>query len=317
MLSADVKNVNDAYEYLMKKVWREGVEVETRNGKAMALRSPLLVHFHNPTERVLFNAQRDANPFFHLVEAMWMLAGRNDVEFIKGFNQNMMSYSDDGLTFNAAYGHRWRKHFGYDQIDRACRVLSKNAQDRRCVIAMWDGAKDLGGEGLDFPCNTTIMCRIEGGALDFTITNRSNDLVFGLCGANAVHMTILQEYMATRIGVRVGNWFHLSNNLHIYERHYDLIHGVLDSHPVMPPRYPCQQPIMKNWTAFDRDCIAMCHGVLDFEEPFFIYTVRPMIQAWRAWKLKDLQQAMYFANDVLSEDWQKAAVEWLQRRAPQ
>lgn len=315
MLSVEIANVNDAYEYLMRMVYQDGVETKTRNGTAMALQNPLLVHFQYPTERVLFNAQRDANPFFHLIEALWMLAGRNDVGFIAHYNKNMISYSDDGIVFNAAYGHRWRKHFGYDQISKTCDMLINNPEDRRSVIAMWDGSGDLGGKSLDYPCNTSILCRIVDGELDFTITNRSNDLVFGLCGANAVHMSILQEYMAARIGVPVGRWYHMTNNLHVYERHYDLMLGVMDSYPVKFPKYPPQQPIVNNWEAFDRDCIAMCGGTWqDFEEPFFRYTVSHMIKAWEFWKVKDLPRAMNQATMIGSDDWKLTATQWLQRR---
>jgi hypothetical protein len=34
-----------------------------------------------------------------------------------------------------------------------------------------------------------------------TVTNRSNDLCWGMLGANYVHFTILQEYLAARLGV--------------------------------------------------------------------------------------------------------------------
>ncbi len=311
MHSIEARNVNHAYEALMFMLLTEGVPADTRNGAARTMDSPVFLHIHSPTERVLFDPERNANPFFHLVEAIWMLAGRNDVEFIKHFNGNMMTYSDDGLTFNAAYGHRWRKHFGYDQISRVIGMLHDNPDDRRCVLAMWDGSKDLGGKSLDYPCNTTIMIRVVGEYLDFTITNRSNDLVFGLCGANAVHMSILQEYMASRLGLRVGSWYHLTNNLHIYERHYPRMDSMKRRRI---PQYPHSMPLVQNSIRFDSDCIDLCDGkTKNFQEPFFEHVVGPMVRAWKFWKKDEPGAAMEELTKVKSDDWQMASAQWILR----
>jgi len=314
MFSINTRNVNSAYNRLLPLVKAFGQDVMTRNGVALALPKPLIIQFRQPEERVLFDPYRNCNPFFHLVEGLWMLAGRNDTEFVRQFNQNMMTYSDDGLTFNAAYGHRWRQHFGYDQIARTCEILSSNPEDRRCVIAMWDGHSDLGGGGLDYPCNTTIMCRVIGGALDFTISNRSNDIIFGLCGANAVHMSMLQEYMATRIGVAVGNWYHLANNAHIYERHFPLMEAHVPNGHWEWMQYPARQTMVQDWKAFDQDCIDLCNGKVDyFTEPFFDMTVAPMVQSWHAYKRGAYDEALNLASCIEAEDWFKASTEWLER----
>jgi len=313
MFEVSTRNVNSAYQRLMPLIKAYGKPVSTRNGPALSLMKPLFMEVRCPHERVLFHAERNANPFFHLVEGLWMIAGRNDTEFVRQFNQNMMTYSDDGLTFNAAYGHRWRRHFGYDQVERVCSQLQKNPDDRRCVLAMWDGYSDLEGTSKDYPCNMSIICRVAEGELDFIITNRSNDLVFGLCGANAVHMTMLQEYMAARIGVPVGRWYHMSANLHIYERHFHLLEDNFNGLWEWC-QYPKPQPLVHSWAEFDQDCIDLCNGKIDyFHEPFFDGTVAPMVQSWHAWKNGEANEALYLASCVEAEDWSKAAIEWLER----
>src|SRR3546814_14070537 len=112
----------------------------------------------------------------------------------------MASFSDDGSTFNAAYGHRWRHHFGFDQLETVVDMLSADPNDRRAIITMWDPA-DLQRTTKDVACNLQIMPRIVGGTLEFTTTNRSNDVIWGLCGANAVHLSFLQEWMAGAHGL--------------------------------------------------------------------------------------------------------------------
>jgi thymidylate synthase len=260
----------------------------------------------------LFDPLRNCNPFFHVMEGLWMLAGRNDVEFVAQFNKNMRAYSDNGVTFNAAYGHRWRHHFGYDQISKVCELLSADPLTRRCVISMWDGHEDLGGDGRDYPCNTSITCRVVNGHLDFIINNRSNDLIFGLCGANAVHMSMLQEYMATRLSLNVGTWYHLTANLHVYEQHYDLVARYEETKTLEP--YPQNTPLVKDWQAFDTECDALCNGKrAGFAEPFIAGVAAPMARAWEHWKGGNEEAAVMECYAIQSGDWKVACVHWLLR----
>lgn len=311
MRSVCAENVNYAYAQLLDLVGSAGVEVDTRNGKALTIEEPVFLEIARPCERVLFNKTRNCNPFFHVMEGLWMLSGRNDVEFVAQFNQGMRQYSDDGVTFNAAYGHRWRHHFGYDQIDKVCHLLSKDPGTRRCVISMWDGHEDLGGNGRDYPCNTSITCRVVHGALDFIINNRSNDLIFGLCGANAVHMSMLQEYMAHRIGVGVGSWFHLTTNLHVYEQHYPLL--AVGGVPLYSAPYPQRMPLVQSAVRFDLECEELCNGELvGFKEPFIAHVAVPMALAWRRWKEGDYSAAVAQCYMIYSQDWRIACNNWIE-----
>ena len=48
----------------------------------------------------------------------------------------------------------------------------------------------------EIPCNTAIYFKVREGKLNMTVSNRSNDVIWGTFGANVVHMSILQEYVA-------------------------------------------------------------------------------------------------------------------------
>jgi Thymidylate synthase len=219
---------------------------ESRNGPTLVAPGPVTTVFTRPMSRVSHSALRDANPFFHLMEALWMLAGRNDVALPAHFAKNMSMFSDDGFTLNGAYGFRWRAHFKYDQLDEIVAGLRADPTSRREVLAMWDGGyetvetkqdfgmrsdllKTRGDPGRqiapskDVPCNTHAYFSIVNGALDMTVCNRSNDIVWGAYGANVVHFSFLLEYMAGRLGVPVGRYFQVSNNYHAYITRPDTI----------------------------------------------------------------------------------------------
>jgi hypothetical protein len=179
---------------------------------------------------------------------------------------------------------------------------------------MWDAHEDLGSKSLDIPCNLSITCRIVHGSLDFVITNRSNDLIFGLCGANAVHMSMLQEYMANRIGVPVGTWYHLTSNLHVYDIHYHLLNV---SSLVPSVKYPSQMPLVRDWWVFDDEVKELCDGNWDskfsYSEPFIAHVAAPMVRVWESWRAGIPEAALYFCNSILSEDWKLAARSWILR----
>ena len=222
-------NVNDAFKKALYYMADHAVLEYSRNGEVAVAPGPVCTVYDNPDDRVLFSPKRDANPFFHVMEALWMLHGDNDVVFPTYFNANMSKYSDDTVTFWGAYGHRWREFFGYDQLARIVDELKADPNSRRAVLAMWNawGPEDSGMElqddlcvashgGLDVPCNTHVYFDCRGGRLNMTVCNRSNDIVWGAYGANYVHMSFLQEFIATSIDMEIGQYRQFSNNFHIY-----------------------------------------------------------------------------------------------------
>jgi thymidylate synthase len=326
----EVHHLEDLWHRGSRLFLKYGKTVETRNGPAWEIPGQVLITFERPRERVLLDRDRNCNHVFHLMESIWMLAGRNDTAFPAQFNSNISNYSDDGSTFHGAYGHRWRSHFGVDQVEYAIDALMRDPNDRRVVIDMWDGEVDGNGiTGKDFPCNVMILPKVvdyrtgphheRGPKLDITIINRSNDFVWGLCGANAVHMSILHEYMANSMGLRVGRWHHFTNNLHVYEKHWDLVKDVAEkeNHPWAPYCNVSSVdggnrigPMVQDRTTFLRECREICAGKTEgFEEPFLENTVEPVWASWRAYKAGDLDEAQEIAECIDQFDWRKGVMQ--------
>lgn len=309
-------SVNGAWPFLcqiMEESRGFNIESPSRNGKVRTSTDPVTLTLNKPNYRVLNDPRRNANPVFHLVEALWMLAGSNNVEFIRYYNKQMYTYSDDGVTFNAAYGHRWRNHFGQDQLLRCRDMIKANPHDRRVVMSMWDPREDLGSASLDIPCNTQVMFRVIHGALHMTTVNRSNDLVWGLMGANCVHLTIMQEWMAAATGSELGAWHHMTNNLHVYEQHWEMLRRV----SLVPDfEYTNLHPskLVQDPMRFLAECEALVAGKQDFfEEPFFDGTVAPMVQSWDEYKGGNIKEALHLASCIDADDWRYATIKWYER----
>ena len=213
----EVTNVHEALPKLLEILRHSGVRRESRNGPVLVHSDVMTITYTRPWQRVMFWPSRDCNPALHLYESLWMLRGRNDIAPLVRMAKQFNNYTDDGVTMHAAYGHRWRQHFGKDQLDIIVKRLRKDPTDRRCVLAMWDANADLDRDGKDLPCNTTATVQLGvDGKLNLSVFNRSNDLVWGLAGANAVQFATLQEYLARRIGCPIGVYNQITVNMHAY-----------------------------------------------------------------------------------------------------
>lgn len=323
----EVRNAHAAVPVVLQALAAEGATRPSRNGTVLKFRTPVTVVYKEPTERVVFHAVRDANPFFHLMEAVWMLAGRNDVNFVARFASNMRTFSDDGYTLNGAYGHRWRKHFDVDQLVEVVEVLRANPDDRQQVIQMYDVRTDR-KPTKDVPCNLVAVPQVnDDGALDLTVFNRSNDIVWGMLGANAVHFSYLQEFLATFIERPVGRYYQVSTNAHLYlDRYASLPLARFDPNPYQDgfrrrPDFRGDVAFAAEWLRRLEEWLRLDNGwgARDTGIPFIDRTVRPMRKAFNAYKngfhppngLGSWQDAL---DEVEDEAWAQAGREWIHRR---
>jgi hypothetical protein len=327
------RNVQQILPQALDDLLVNGVTEDTRNGPAYVYPTPVTTAYSNPAERVIFYAERDANPFFHLFESLWMLAGRNDVAYPAGIVSTMKNYSDDGKKFNGAYGYRWRNHFGVDQILKVVRNLKENPTCRRQVIAIYDGDLDTTYTGKDVPCNLTVHFQYRGDLrLDMTVFNRSNDVVWGCYGANAVHFSYLHELVARASGLDVGTYYQVSDNWHGYhstvakvEHLRDLAangytHRALAQDPYEQGRvtpFPLITTDLATWFQ-DLDMFMAYPEAVGFRDAFFRKVAKPMWFAHRAYKTGNsperFDNALEIMLQVRATDWQLAGIEWLLRR---
>jgi thymidylate synthase len=335
-------DVNDLYYNGMMTLKMNGVVEETRNGPAIVYPCPVTSVYEKPCQRVLLDKQRKANPFFHLYESLWMLAGRNDVAALNGFITDFGTrFAEPDGMIHGAYGHRWRVAFGFDQLQAIVNRLFTNPQDRQSVLQMWDAnegeyltndgvgqhMKDLRGDWKDRPCNTHIYFRVRdtigGKVLDMTILCRSNDIVYGAYGANAVHFSVLMEYMAGRIGVGVGTMYQVSNNYHAYVEVLGRVsHTSLMDYENYDLARLQASPMGDNWLLWDNDLASFMKrqrtGELKsphtYANKWFAETADPMFLAHYLWKTAMKVEARAVAGSIGAEDWRRACLDWFDQR---
>ncbi len=434
------RNVNDAFQGLVSGFHTGTIPTHvqaSRYGEVMSIEEPVILTYERPRERVLFNAARDVNPFFHVYEALWMLAGRNDVAPLAYYNSRMKEFSDDGYTLNGSYGYRWRKApfcsrttpadqeypafkyaEGVDQLQILIQHLKANPLSRRAVLSMWNVEDDLlkidssgfcnhccaegttrpgplstkcgvcEGTGKsrlpskDVACNLSVKFKVRQGMcsacegvgnvpyddfqgtrgfqpcskcggkphdqpryLDITVFNRSNDLVWGALGANYVHFGFLQEYMASHLGLEVGVYNQISDDLHAYTAEdrwkpeewlayynpmevnygYGEPDNSLKLFPVVqdPATFDKELPKFVEWHSkdafkmpepYNQELKRYEHG---WHEPFLREVAEPMMVAFHIWKKKEHKwqdRCLAQADMIRADDWRIACHAWLERR---
>lgn len=353
-------NVNDAYRRGMALCAHYSDTIPSRNGNVRRVPMPVCTRYSRPTQRVLFDTQRHANPFFHLFESLWMLAGRNDLETLTQFIPSFEQFSDDGVVLHGAYGYRWRNwrvprwsesdamlvDYSYvDQLEVAISLLKNNPNDRRIIVAMWDPSLDLAKDSKDIPCNDLIKFAVVQGKLDMQVFCRSNDIVFGAYGANAVHMSFLLEYMAAMSGIPIGNYYQISGDFHAYtetpykwddywplkisDAMYQCPYGTEEGEPRVHDPVTVY-PLVAHPASFDEELKMVVHSIrnrnfdalsLRVNNPFFTDVAQPMYQAFR-FMLQNTESAASTASQLLRHtrmpdgsrnDWIIAAAGWCSR----
>ena len=95
MYIIEERNVHNALISGMRFLGNSGIRRESRAGDVIVAPCPVTTTYRIPTERVMFWSERDANPFFHFMEGLWMLDGRRDVQWIGQFNSTIDQSSAD------------------------------------------------------------------------------------------------------------------------------------------------------------------------------------------------------------------------------
>lgn len=207
-----------------------GTRTLSRNGGVTELLNVQVV-LKTPYRREILSPGRGANIFAQIAETMWVLSGRNDIEWLGAYLPRAVDYSDDGETWRGGYGPRIRKWGGwphqnsegakgFDQLAYVIDTLRENPLSRRAIIGIYDPSTDVPA-GKDVPCNDMLQFQVRDDELHVTVTIRSNDLMWGWSGINAFEWSMLQEIVASLLGVAVGTLTFNIGNLHLYEKHWN------------------------------------------------------------------------------------------------
>ncbi len=230
--SLNYRNATDAYLNVLKHLIRSGKDVPSRLGNTKELST--VITLRNPLEMVPFVYGRRANHFGMLAESLWVMSDISEVDMISPWNSRLADFSDDGVHLYGAYGPRIVGYEHNNQLNEVINTFARDGLDTRQAVISILTPEDVGRVTKDFPCNNEVMFKVRDGKLNMTVMNRSNDIHWGLFGVNFPQFALLQNYVASRIGVRMGVQTHVSDSLHLYmesKPHQDITTRMVHSGP--------------------------------------------------------------------------------------
>lgn len=256
MFVGEYYGINSLLVDVCKKLISEGRTRNVRGFECVEFPEPVILKIKDPTARWITIPERKWNPILPYAESLWLASGRNDMDFIQYFLPSLLDFSDDGVFMRGGYGPRFRNFSGNnvdykignnslleapsscnvntDQFLYVLKCFEKDRYTRQAVITIGDPAKDcFSKEGVlkitkDIPCTRLIqfLCTPDN-KLNMSVFMRSNDVIWGLSGVNIFNFTFMQEYFARMLGLDVGSYYHIVNNLHYYKnRHQEMVENL-------------------------------------------------------------------------------------------
>lgn len=182
-------------------------------------------------QRLPVTGTRKLYPHVAAAETAWFLMGLRTTEFLNKHGVKIWDKFTEADTFvvEAAYGYRWRRFFGRDQLLDAVKTLREDPTSRRVWVQAWDPI----GDGLttkgqkNVPCPVGFTFSIIGGMLHSSLFIRSSDVFVGL-PYDVMGHAMLMGVVAASIGCAgLGTMQVTLAHPHLYEVHWDMASACL------------------------------------------------------------------------------------------
>lgn len=173
-------------------------------------------------------------PLNFIPEIMWFLSGQNDPTWLSKHTKIWDSFIEADGTISSAYGYRWRRHFGVDQLEVVLEKLKRDPSTRHGVIMMWSPFSDLTTIQKNVPCPFSMTLNIIGSKLHLHLIIRSNDMVLGF-PTDLAGFAFLTHILAQHLSVEVGTLTVSISNCHIYENQIEAVTEMMGRDIVLKP----------------------------------------------------------------------------------
>jgi thymidylate synthase len=221
---------DEQYKRLLKTILDHGIEEKNeRTGHVCKSLPGMTMKFDVGAGFPLLTLRKIPLKVF-IAEQMWFLMGQKNLAFLQRFTKIWDEFAEENNCVESAYGYRWRKHFGRDQIDGLVQLLEKDPSSRHGVILMWDPADDGLANGIkkkNVPCPYTFTVQIMGGRLCLHLIIRSNDMMLGN-PHDVSGFALLMHFLAQRLNVGLGALTISISNAHIYDIHFEQARAIVD-----------------------------------------------------------------------------------------
>lgn len=287
-----------AYKPFLEELLSEGRKIKSAEGRWVA--RELIGHnfaISNPRNRILTNEERDVNVYQYIGQFLWILQGNYHVDAISYYVDAASKRTSDNVRNTGAYGFRLFGPGYLNQINDIVLLLAKNKTSRRAVASVYMPSFDTDKTNHrdEIPCTLNLQFLVRDDKLDLVAYMRSQD-VQKVLPYDVFLFTMLQEYVAAKLQVDVGNYFHMSGSFHIYEEDIPWIKkclkdksipsGKMPKMPTEEPEYHANKNLIMFENEFRSDIIRkQIENKKDFDSEYYLEKLDKMPNYWRQWGL--------------------------------
>jgi len=193
----------------------QGSKVAPRGLMTMELR-PGLLRMTNPKDALPTRIGRpNLSAAVGAAEALQLISGFSYPDLLFEIAPSFRNYTNDVGTFDGAYGPRITRMLEESVIPR----LMADPDTRQAIATIYDESDALRPTSRDYPCTLSLHFLVRDGKLCLAVTMRSNDIWLGL-PYDLFQFTQLQCTVANGLDLAVGDYTHLANSFHLYERNW-------------------------------------------------------------------------------------------------
>ena len=206
------KTANEAFHDLYWRIVRDGVDFA--GTKALFNAG---FYIENPALNDIKDSKIKRNWSVEYAEAewQWYLSGDRNISKLGLLYGKVPAIwkrmADKDGNVNSNYGWQWKRS---DQLENVIETLKNFSETRQAAISIYDG-KEINQYKHDTPCTYAVQFTILHGKLDMSVLMRSNDLWYGFCN-DQYQFSNLQMYVAQKLNIPVGIYYHYAHNLHLY-----------------------------------------------------------------------------------------------------
>lgn len=247
-----MNSIHQTYQGLLSQCMKGHTEVNARTKtRVMIAKGPQSFAVHLGAGLPVIG-NRKYWPHIAAAETAWQFMGTKDPSFILKHAPKLWSkfveIEEDvdqtghpsGRTevLKTAYGFRWRKAFGRDQVQLALDALKADSTNRQVYLQAWDPRSDgLGqpGQPKNIPCPIGFSLNIVNNKLHCAVFIRSSDVFVGL-PYDVMGYALTADAFASSLGIEPGVLHVTLAHAHIYEPHFKAVEA-------------CTTGEHKNWTS--------------------------------------------------------------------
>ena len=213
--------VDDIRQYFIQELRDENFTVDRTNSKTIELIGASFI----ADEEAIFG---EPNVPYIDAELDWYLGCSTNINDIRYKDEPPKAWQYAANKYgeiNSNYGKLIFDDKYYRQFDNVVNELKYEPDSRRAVMiynrpSIWTEFDENGKN--DFICTNAVSYYIRDGYLQSVVQMRSNDVVFGYKNDYAWQRYVM-NMVANEVDCEVGSLTWQVQNLHVYERHFDLV----------------------------------------------------------------------------------------------